>query len=135
MSVLPLNLFGANQIWLFEKESDSDAFLGAAFLTTANVRGTIARHVGAVEFWQLWQLRLNLEQNRERSCWDRKIYETSAAALDEDSDALIGVKRLKMVNPFQRADPCQKAMFELLLESRSFIRRVITQTPDLRAET
>jgi hypothetical protein len=24
MSVLPLNLFGANQIWLFEKESDTD---------------------------------------------------------------------------------------------------------------
>jgi hypothetical protein len=63
------------------------------------------------------------------------ISETSAAALDEDSDALISVKRLEIVNPLQRADPCQKATCEPLSESHSFIRRVITQTPDLRAET
>src|SRR6202023_94933 len=127
-SVLPLNLFWANQIWLLRKKSDSDAFLGPALLTTANVRTTIVRHLGAVElwgaeeFWQLWQLRLNLEQNRELSCWDRTISETSAAPLDEDSDALISVKRLKIVNPLQRRS-LPKSVFE------AFVRTAFVHSP------
>jgi hypothetical protein len=68
-------------------------------LTTANVRATIAR--ATLVPWSSGNFGyyvLNLKQNRERSCWDRTISETSAAALDEDSDALISVKRLKIVN-------------------------------------
>ena len=84
---------------------------------------------GAVEFWQLWQLRLKLEQNRKRSCWDRAISETSAAALDEDSDALISVKRLEIVNPLQRVDPCQKAAFE------AFVRIAFVHSPSDNSNT
>jgi hypothetical protein len=59
----------------------------------------------------------------------RMISETSAAALDEDSDALISVKRLEIVNPLQRADPCQKATCE------PFVRIAFVHSPSDNSNT